>query len=572
MNGGVDAVDAFRRIEDAIQRYKVGSRTPSAAQLAWFMHNGLRMEDPELSDEVTQSICDGGGDWGVDGIVVGDQAREVLLLQSKHKDTPDHTEGNKDLAALVGARALFASKTTVDGLHQSRASAAFKALLTRVSVAQKIADGYTVRLIFVTNSPLNKDARDYLLPVEQESPGLLEVWDRERLSGLEARTRSPGLLPQPARLPIPDGSVSVELSDGTRIALAPVAAKALIALPGIADLSLFSLNVRFGAGNTRINRELDDAVQEKSEHEHFLAFHNGITLLTNSFSIDESTQSLELEGLAVVNGCQSLLAFSRRPADVSAGLRLPVRVVAIGKNRTLAEAITYKSNNQNPIDMRDQCSNDPIQRDLQAQFRSTYGGIAWYQIKVGEKAPTTAGEPIDNAHAAQLIMAFWLGRPWEAVRRVKLFDESYYAVFHRGISAHHVFLAHLAGVAVEGCRGQLSEALQASFSSVRYAIVYLVKKLVEEGEAGKRLLAGPESLLPARRAEVARELGALAAEAVESTKFFLEEKGRAAADAFDPKTVFKSQSGIRDLEGECILHFRRGVRRDPGIVFDPDRK
>lgn len=362
------------------------------------------------------------------------------------------------------------------------------------------------------------------------------------------------------------------MPDGTRIALAPVAAQDLVRLPGIPDRSLFSMNVRYGAGRTRINRELEEATTEREEHPHFLAFHNGITLLTRTFAVEEDGRVMTLDGIAVVNGCQSLLALSSRSEELTPALKLPVRVVAVGGNAQLAEQITYRSNNQNPINMRDQHSNDPIQRELQGQFRAEYDQVAYYQIKVGEVYAKALGMvEIDNGHAAQLIMAFWAERPWEAVRKVKLFDESYGVVFSRTISAHHVFLAHLADVAVLNVREKLGEQVQSSFSSVRYAMVFLIRKLLEEAPAGKAFLSNPNTLLPGRRGDVEKELPALAMEAVRSTNYFIKAKSEALGDAFDPKTIFKSREGIRELERDCISFFLRTLDRDPSMAFNPDR-
>jgi hypothetical protein len=86
-----------------------------------------------------------------------------------------------------------------------------------------------------------------------------------------------------------------------------VPANELVRLPGIGDLTLFALNVRLGLGRTRINKELARTVrEEQTAHRMFPAYHNGLTLLTERLDVDD--EGLHLDGVSVVNGCQSLLA------------------------------------------------------------------------------------------------------------------------------------------------------------------------------------------------------------------------------------------------------------------------
>src|SRR5712692_3524604 len=109
----------FDLIEAEIAIHQIGSRTQSAALLAWFLHAVWRMEPEDVDD----AICDGAGDKGIDALVVDDDLREITIVQSKHRDKPDAEQGDQDLRNLVGAAAYFESPEAVDGLIRSKPNA-----------------------------------------------------------------------------------------------------------------------------------------------------------------------------------------------------------------------------------------------------------------------------------------------------------------------------------------------------------------------------------------------------------------------------------------------------------------
>ena len=91
--------------------------------------------------------------------------------------------------------------------------------------------------------------------------------------------------------------------------------------------------------------------------------------------------------MTVVNGCQSLLALHANRASLTPDLNLLVKAVQLNDSTTLADTITYRSNNQNAVNIRDQRANDPIQRDLQRQVSEHYGSELFFAIRRGEQSP-----------------------------------------------------------------------------------------------------------------------------------------------------------------------------------------
>jgi len=197
-----------------------------------------------------------------------------------------------------------------------------------------------------------------------------------------------------------------------------------------------------------------------------------MTLLTKGIAIEEST--LVLDGVSVVNGCQSLLALHGNRASVTDRLRLLVKVVQVDPQSDLADQITYRTNNQNLVDIRDQRSTDAIQRDLQRQVADRQGPDFAYSIRAGERP--TATDVLDNALAAQLLMAMYVGEPWNAVRKVRLFDEDYHRIFNHTLTAGRLRLVYEVAELLDLARSDLVPQLQASFASVRFTLAYLVTR------------------------------------------------------------------------------------------------
>lgn len=545
--------------------YEVGDRSSSAAMLAWFLQNVERI-DPEL---LPDSLCDGSGDKGIDALVVDDDLNEITLYQGKRMDSLSKTQGDKDLKNLQGAARYFATPATVEGLLASKPNVELRKLLLRNDVKAKVAAGYKVRrLVFVTNAELDTAGASLVAAMAGQDPPL-DVWHGDRLAGVAARVQSADMCAETVTLRAASVPLLDDLDGQARLAVALVSATELVnELPGIDDLTLFSRNVRLSAGNTRINKELAKTVADGTEHKLFPASHNGITILT----LGLSTQGVELtlNAVSVVNGCQSLLALYRGRKALTPELKLLVKVVELpDAGSRLSDKITYRANNQNAVNIRDQRSTDSIQLDLQRQVQTTFDRSFGYTVKIGERLGTK--RTLDNTLAAQLITAAYRQKPWAAVRKVRLFDQDYHDVFAADINAHKLYLLQLVSEAVDVARDDLQGELRSSFSSVRFTVVALVTDVLRLSPDGQQLMATPARWLPKRTDEVLGFLTDLARDVAININEYVKDAASAAGEEgkdFDAKTVFKSSAGISPLRREILTVSRRLNRRDPGYLFD----
>ena len=553
----------FQLLKTEADRHQIGNRTPSTALLAWFLETVWRMEPEDVSD----SICDGGGDKGIDALEVNEDLREITVFQSKRRESATGTQGDLELRAFVGVSGYFADEHGIDSLLASSPNAELRNLIERLELRKKLAEpNYAVRLVFVTNGLLDSAGVDFVASRANHAP-TLDVWDRARLVPVAERTKGLEVQPDPVTLRLASDLIDEPLEQGTRIAVALVSALDLVQLPGIDNLSIFELNVRLGLGRTRINRELAATIDQASEHSIFPAYHNGLTVLTRG--IDVNGRSLRLNGISVVNGCQSLLALYNNRDKLTDDLRVLIKLVELRDSLGLADLITYRTNNQNGVNARDLRSTDRIQRDLQSEVQNHYGDDLAYVIRAGEQA--TAPNKLDNTAAAQLIMAVLLGEPWNAVGKVKLFDQEYHRVFSREINGHKLYLLHILNEIVSSKREGLRADLEASFAAARFTLLHLLVTLVRTTERGEVFLTNPERWLPSKLEDVRSSLDELADDVVESLNFYIETREEDASEEgtlFDPKTVFKSRAGVQPLVQDVTAQARRTARRDSGYGFN----
>lgn len=547
---------------EEVEAHHVGNRTEQAALLAWFLESVWKL-DPE---DVISSICDGPGDKGIDAIHVDDDAAEITIFQSKWKKNPlTAVQGDADLKQFVGAGGYFDSAEQLDTLLASKPNDELRKLLARQNV-RGILEGEThsVRMVFLTLGSLDSSGSHYVASRAGLQPPLA-IYDVAALSDVAIQTRKPALRSETVSLTALEPAIVRELTDSERMAVTLVQAAELVRLPGIADQTLFSQNVRYSVGKTLVNRQLAETVGNAAEHRLFPAFHNGLTLLTEELSVDGTT--LRLRGVGVVNGCQSLTTLHANSDKLTDGLALLVKVVQVPSTSTVSDRITQRSNNQNAVTLRDQRSNDKTTRALQRDVSEKVGDELFLSVKNGEKAPAGV-TVVENTTIAQLIMATYLEEPWGAVRKIRLFDQDFRRIFSRSIGGYEVLLMHLIDAAVASARDELRSDLASSFAAVKFTLAFLVSCILKESAAGADLLNSPDKWLanPAIRAEVSESLETIAREVVASVNDFVEQQLSDDPD-FDPKVAFKSQSGVTQVR-LSVLNFAKSLnRRGQGYFF-----
>lgn len=141
-HAGTDDLTDFELIESEVQPFHIGNRTRSTALLAWFLETVWRLEAEDASD----SICDGGGDKGIDAIHVDEDAKEITIFQAKRRSADHLTQGDNDLKNFIGTAAYFDGPEGIDALLESAPNEEVRRLVDRLALRSRLEDAdYGVR-------------------------------------------------------------------------------------------------------------------------------------------------------------------------------------------------------------------------------------------------------------------------------------------------------------------------------------------------------------------------------------------------------------------------------------------
>ena len=349
------------KMSKEVDHYKTSTRKERASLLVWFLINYFRLDE----DTAVDLVCDSDNDKGIDGIFVDDQTEEAYIFQSKNSPTPCNSQGDNDLRNFKGARAWFDSPSNVQHLDQSTASQELKSLVTRLEIFDKLARGYKLYMVFVTNKRFNTEANDYLKVLGDE----IEAWDIDRLYSQYTYTgRDKPIEGSFVFTMDSSNKITYEIADNVNVIIFPAKASEIVQLSGIQDRTLFARNVRYGLGRTRVNKDIARTLSNSAEHENFFLYHNGITLVCLEYVMAYDTKGLAdkliVTNYSIVNGCQSTLSFYENKQHLTDNIRILMRVIATGEKSRLSQDITYFTNNQNAISLKDLKSNDILQKIL----------------------------------------------------------------------------------------------------------------------------------------------------------------------------------------------------------------
>ena len=179
--------------------------------------------------------------------------------------------------------------------------------------------------------------------------------------------------------------------------------------------ALFHKNVRNPLLQSEFNAEIEKTALENPAY--FWYYNNGITAITYLLpKIGKKAEKLELTGLQVINGAQTVYAIYRAYKTASPTKRIQMDSESLLTLRLLKSGgtdfdlnVTRYTNSQNPIYDRDFCANDDIQIRLQ---NDSYQTQFWYEKRRDEFRELPQGiEKVPNSVFANVYLAYHLQDP-----------------------------------------------------------------------------------------------------------------------------------------------------------------
>jgi len=393
--------------------------------VAWYLRN-IHLRD---MNETKADITDGADDKQIDAIVVDDENSTVYVIQGKFVST--------DSIDAEPLREVLSSWIQLKDLTrlQETGNSKIKQKLAEVAIA--FEDEYDIEFELIATGQLTPAAREDLSTFQKQiaesddfsaSVRLLDEDELKRRYEIALEKENPILK---HNLTLDKGKYVKMNMSGTNVIIAAIPLKECVKFPGIKEQTLFQKNVRKSLGlNNRVNKGIKRTIYDKPNE--FFFYHNGITAICNSMTLNDEDQ-LDLKGLSVVNGCQSLntiLSCSEHVKD-NDDSHIMFRFYEIPQ-RDRADKISISTNSQSAVKPRDLRSNEKHVLGLKRRFEQKYPR-GYFITKRGEEAPADRDQRyvIDLSDLGKYLISWHSQRPNIAYSETKLFDKYFDQLFKR---------------------------------------------------------------------------------------------------------------------------------------------
>lgn len=370
-------------------------------------------------DEAFDCLTEGGNDFGVDALYIGEENDNefvVTLFQAKY--VHKNLEGASNFpesgieAGVAAVRYLFDPSSVI---------VANKRLLPRIEeVRSRIRDGFIpqVRVLFCNNGlKWNQVAQGQ---IDRLAAGDQVTWEHVNHDRLLTIMQATKPVNDTLRL---QGKAIVEDFDFSRILVGKVAVEEIAGMIDRHGDRLLERNIRryLGLSGNRVNEGIKHTLTHSEERSNFYFYNNGITLTCTKFEYNALQQSdfqVRIENLQVINGGQTSNTIARVLKDLLPGNRenldkafVLVRLYQLPQGKEgFVQNITYATNSQNPVDLKDLRANDPVQLRLEKDLEQL--GYT-YRRKRADGA-TSKPDEISSGTAAEAILAVWRKKPHQA--------------------------------------------------------------------------------------------------------------------------------------------------------------
>lgn len=393
-------------------------------------------------EEALPLVTDGGQDLAIDALHVGDIVDGefvVTIIQCKYKRKPVGRFPAND----VGKVAQVVGVLFDPDLPPPHARIEVKARVEEIRSLVREGNMPTVRVVLCNNGERwGEDAESIIasarLPDEQV------VWQYVGPDEIVGFMQRPREVSDDLRFV---GEAIVEEFDFCRVLVGKVSVTELARLVATHGDRLLERNIRryLGLRNNRVNQGIASTLRSPEKRANFYFFNNGVTLTCSKFrhnALQGGNYRAKLERLQVINGGQTCHTIWRTldqlPGEDFSQTYILVRVYELDDDqRELVHEITYATNSQNPVDLRDLRANDEIQKRLELGLKDL-GYV--YTRKRG--ATQDEGPVVTPAQAAEAVLAVWRREPHLArASPGQFFGRLYPRVFTESLSPVEVILA-----------------------------------------------------------------------------------------------------------------------------------
>ena len=395
------------------------------------------------NDDTIDCIVDGGQDFGVDAIFTGpvqDNEFRITLVQGKYKQNLEGAaefpeSGVKDMVLAISTLFDPGKSVTVNGRLQAKLE----------EIRYLVADGAipTVHAILCNNGKRwNSVSQEHI-----DRSGLGDQVSWQHIGPDEVINLLQAAKPVVDTIQL-SGKFIVENFDYRRVLIGRMAVSQLSALFQRHGDRLLERNIRryLGLTGNRVNEGVATTLRDGNQRSNFYFYNNGITIICTQFrhnALREENTSVQIDGLQIVNGGQTSKTVQQVVSEVGPEVgeaQVLVWVYELAQNDDdLVQSITYATNSQNPVDLRDLRSNDSRQVRL-GQAIAELG----YSYRRQRSDQIASGREITSVNVAESILAVWRRRPHQARFNVtEHFGKLYDVIFTEQLNGAQAVIAAL---------------------------------------------------------------------------------------------------------------------------------
>ncbi len=431
-------------IEDHADWLPVGNDTnkkKSAAFVLLCMSTALEF----TLEEAAELLTEGGNDAGVDGLHIGevdDGEFVVTLFQGKYKV--------KDLSGTANfpENGVQKAVNTVQVLFDpARKVTLNKKIAPKIEeIRSLIRDAYipVVRVILCNNGePWTEQADNWITEAKNDFGESVHFIHFNHNSIVQILQRSK----QVDTNLILNGQAIVEDMNFMRVLVGRISVQEIQRLFNDHGDNLLERNIRryLGLHTNRVNRGIHETLSDPDKSDKFYFFNNGITVVCDKFdynAFQKSDYQIQVKNMQVINGGQTCKTIQQTlnqvlPGFVGRSAFVMIRIYQLSENqKDFVRDITYATNSQNPVDLRDLRSNDKIQKQLEIGIKDL-----GYTYKRQREEGGGGSSVITSSIVAEATLAIWREKPQQAkFRRKEHFGKLYSTIFDK-INAAQAVLA-----------------------------------------------------------------------------------------------------------------------------------
>lgn len=446
-------------------------------------------------EEASELLTEGGNDAGVDGMHIGevdDGEFTVTLFQGKykHKDL----EGSSNFPENAVQKAVNTVATLFDPSKKIELNPLIAPKVEEIR--SLVRDGYipNVRFMLCNNGiKWNEIAQGWIdrsgLPSTQVS---WVHFNHDSIVDILRKTKS---VDDSLRF---TGQAVVEDFNFRRVLIGKVQVSEIAELFNRHHDFLLERNIRryLGLHSNRVNSSIYETLRNDQKRTNFYFFNNGITIICKKFrhnALQGANYQVKLENLQVINGGQTCKTIQQTLAGFTEMEKFEntyvlVRVYELADDdQGFVQDITYATNSQNPVDLKDLRSNDDIQRQLEIGMKD----LGYIYKRQRDDSVSSTPNIIASAVVAESVLAIWRMSPHQAkFRRNELFGVLYEEIFTK-LNASQAILAVLIFRFVENQRKKAVVGQDPDY--IPYASHYIAM-LVGVVLLGKSSIKGPEDI------------------------------------------------------------------------------